>query len=72
MFKKEVGRLVKIGNPKRANGYEWGAPSFVQPKWKKCVMFLSDFRNVDRQLKYKPCPMTKNIKIVFDIKIIMI
>ena len=55
MFKKESERLVRLGFLKKANDYEWGAPSFAQPKAKtNCVKLLSDFWNLNRQLKRKP------------------
>ena len=58
MFRKEVERLVKIGVPEESNESEWAAPSFAQPKGKtNRVRFLSDFRNLNRQLK----PGEKNI-----------
>ena len=31
IFRKEVGRLVKLGVLEEANDSEWGAPSFDQP-----------------------------------------
>ena len=37
---------------------EWGDPSFAQPKPKSNqVRFISDFRNLNKQLKHKPYPM---------------
>ena len=60
MFKKEVKRLLSLGVLKEANESEWGAPYFEQPKVKtNRVIFLSDFRNLNRQLKRKPYPMPK-------------
>ena len=42
------------------NDSEWGAPSFAQPKEKmNQVRFLSDFQNLNRQLKGKPHPIPK-------------
>ena len=60
MSRKEVERLLSSGVIKEANNYKWGAPSFSQPKTKiNHVRFLSDFRNLNRQLKRKPYPMQK-------------
>ena len=60
MFRKEVNRLVLLGMPKEANEPERGAPSFAQQKPKTDrIIFLSDFRNLNRQLKQKPYPMSK-------------
>ena len=60
MFKKEVGRVVKLGVLEHANNSKWVGPSFAQPKANKNrVIFWSDFRNLNRQLKCKPYPMPK-------------
>ena len=60
MFKKEVERLVLLGVLEVENDSEWGAPYFAQPKNKSNrVRFLSDFRNLNKQLKRKPYPMPK-------------
>ena len=54
MFRKEVERLVKLGVIEEANYSEWGAPYFDQPKPKtNRVIFLNEFRNLNRQLKCK-------------------
>ena len=63
MLKKEFKRLVILGVIEEANDSEWGAPSFAQPKEKtNCVRFLSDFRNLNRELKRKPYPIPKYMK----------
>ena len=60
MFRKEVERLVKLGVLEEANGSEWGATYFAQPKPKtNRVIFLSDFWKLNRQLKRNPYPMPK-------------
>ena len=60
MFKKEVEGLVKLGAPEEANDSEWGATYSAQQKPKtNNVIFLSDFWNLNRQLKRKPYPMPK-------------
>ena len=60
MLKKEVERLVLLWILKLANYSEWGAPYFAQPKPKtNWVHFLSDFRNLNKQLKWKLHPMSK-------------
>ena len=60
MYIREVQILVKLGVIKEENDSEWGAPYFSQPKAKKDkIMFLSDFRNLNRQLKRKDYTMTK-------------
>ena len=60
IFKKEVERLVLLGVFGVANDSEWGATYFAQPKPKSNqVRFLSDFRNLNKQLNQKPYPMPK-------------
>ena len=67
--RKEVERLLKIGVLKESNDSEWGAPSFSQPKSKtKRIRFLSDFRNLNRQLKRKPYPMPKFCKMLLNLE----
>ena len=57
-FKKEVEHLVLLGLLESTNNPEWGSPSFAQTKPKsKKVCFLSDFINLNKQLKRKPYPM---------------
>ena len=60
MFKKEVERLLILGVPEVANYSEWGSPCFAKPKPKSnWVRFISDFINLDKQLKQKPYLMPK-------------
>ena len=69
MLKKEVGRLVLLGILEVANDSEWGAPSFDKPKPKSnLVRFLSDFRNLNKQLKQKPYPMPKTNEILLKLE----
>ena len=54
MFKQEVEHLVVLGVLELVNDSEWVAPSFVKPKPKSNqVHFLSEFRNINKQLKQK-------------------
>ena len=63
MFKKEVEHLVLLGVLEVANDSEWGDPSLEQPQTKSnWVMFLSGFRNLNKQLKQKPYPMPISMK----------
>ena len=58
MFKIEVECLVLIGFLHVENDSEQGTPSFSQPKPKaNQVRFLSNFRNLNKQLKRKPYTM---------------
>ena len=66
MFKKEVEILVLLGVLEVENYSELVAPSFAQPKTKSNrVNFLSDFSNLNKQLKQKPYPMPKINEILF-------
>ena len=69
MLKKEVKRLVKLVVLEEKNEYRWGAPSFVQPKAKTSkVRSLSEFRNLNRQLKLKPYPIKKINEMLLNIE----
>ena len=58
--KKEFKIIASLVVPEEANESEWGATSFAQLKAKtNRVRFLSDIRNLNRQLKRKPYPMPK-------------
>ena len=60
VFRKEVKRLLKSDVTEEANDSEWGAPYFAQSKPKRSsVIFLSEFRNLNRQLKRNPYPIPK-------------
>ena len=57
-FKKESKRLLRLGVPGHKNYSKGGAPYFPQSKEKmNRVIFLSDFRNLNRHLKRKPYHM---------------
>ena len=58
MFKKEVERLVLLGFLENPNESKWVSQSFAQPKpYKNQVSFISEFRNSNDQLEYKPYTM---------------
>ena len=59
MFKQQVENLVALGVLELANNSEWLAPSFVKSKPKSNqVHFLSEFMNLNKQLKQKQYPMS--------------
>jgi len=58
-LKKEVERLIKIGVLKRRNNSEWAAPTFIIPKKKGTVRFISDFRELNKRIKREPFPIPK-------------
>ena len=60
MFKKEVESLVILVVLENSNDSDWGDQYFAQPKHKKNqLLFLSDFRDLNKQLKCKFYPMPK-------------
>ena len=69
MLKKGVERLVLLGVLEVANYSEWVAPSFAQPKPKSNqVGLLSDFINLNKQLKRKPYPMPKTNEMLLKLE----
>jgi hypothetical protein len=44
---------------KRANGSQWGAPTFVVPKKDGTARFISDFRELNKWIQRQPCPIPK-------------
>ena len=60
-YNENGGRIfIPLGFLKVGNDLEWGAPSFAQHKNKSNqVRFISDFRNLNTQLKQKPYPLPK-------------
>ena len=55
IFRKEVERLIILGVLEEEIDSKRGASSFPQPKVRtNRVIFISDFRNLNRQLKRKP------------------
>ena len=60
MFKIRLQGLFLLVFLEQANISPWGYPSFTQPKPKSNqVNFLSDFRNLNKQLKIKAYTMPK-------------
>ena len=60
IFRKEVNILVLLGLVVEANDSEWVATSFAQTNTKTDrIRLLSDFHNLNRQLKRKPYPVPK-------------
>ena len=56
--------MSRSRRPQQSNDPKWGAPHFEQPKDLKNVQFISDFRNLTKELKsnYNPIPkMRKNL-----------
>ena len=69
MFKNQFERLALLGVIELENYSEWGARSFAEPKPKSNqVRFLSEFRNLNKQLKQKPYPMPKINEILLELE----
>ena len=69
MLKKEVERLFRLGVLKVANDLEWGSPYFTQPKpQSNRVGLLSDFRNLNKQLKRKIYPIPKSNEMLLKLE----
>ena len=59
-LRAEVQRLCDIGVLTKVNDSEWGAPTWVIPKKDgNTVRFLSDFRELNKNIKCKPYPIPK-------------
>ena len=69
MFRNEVERLVILGVLEIGHDSDWVSPSFAQPKPKSNrVRFLSYFRNLNKQFKRNPYPMSEINKILFKLE----
>ena len=69
MFRKEAEIILSLGVLEETNDSKWGALFFFEPKAKtNCVILLSDFRNLNRQLKRKPYPMPKILDILLNLE----
>jgi hypothetical protein len=56
---KELNRLCDLGVLEFQPASEWASPSFIIPKKDNTVHFISDFREVNKQLVRKPFPIPK-------------
>ena len=55
--KKECERLVKIGVLRKINESEWSHPTFIVPKKDGKIRWVTDLRELNKQLVRKPCPL---------------
>ena len=58
-LKTEVNRFISKDILNRTNNLEWAAPTFIIPKKKGEVYFISDFRELNKRIKKKPFPIPK-------------
>ena len=59
LAKKECVRFCGIGVLEEANHLQWIASSFVQPKKTSDVQVLTNFRQLNKVLIWKPYPLPK-------------
>ena len=46
-LKKQVDRLIKIGELKKMGNSQWAAPTFIIPEINSTVRHISDFRELN-------------------------
>ena len=59
VLRKEIERLFQIAVSKNVNRSEWGAPTLIQPKENRTVIFLSNFRKLNKKPRRKPFSIPK-------------
>ena len=58
MFEKDLESFILPGVLEKSNDSKWGDPYLTRPKPKtNRVHYLSEFRNLNKQLKRKTYPM---------------
>jgi hypothetical protein len=55
----EIQRLCDLGVLKMVNHSEWAAPTFIIPKKDGTVRYISDFHQLNLQIKRKSYPIRK-------------
>ena len=70
MFKKDVEVLVRLGVLEHANDFEWVSSYFPHLKGKNnWVRSLSDFWNLNKQLKRKSYPLPKICEMLLKLEV---
>ena len=59
MFRHEVEQLCNVGVLRKINRSEWTAPTILIPKKDWTIIFISDFRKLNKRIKRKPYPIPK-------------
>ena len=59
VFKEELNCLISIGVIEKARHSEWIAGTFIVPKKDGRVRWITDFRGLNKSLKYKVYPLRK-------------
>ena len=62
-LKREVIRLLELGVSFCQPESEWGLPTFIIPKKNMTVIFIKDFWEVSKWLKFKLLPIPKTIDV---------
>jgi hypothetical protein len=62
-LRREVEQLVELGVLTPRPNLEWGSPMFITPKKNKTVRFISDFREVNKQIVRKHFPFLKLVPL---------
>jgi hypothetical protein len=65
---KEIRCLIELGVLEWQPLSEWAAPSFIEPKTKGTVWFLTDFRELNKRLVRKPFPLPKIITVLQELE----
>ena len=65
---KELNRLCELGLLEFQSTSEWASPPFIIPKKDNTVFFISNFREVNKQLVRKPFPIPKISKILQELE----
>ena len=65
---KEIQRLCDLRVLEWQPSSEWAAPSFIQPKKKKTVCFLTNFWEVNKRLVRKPFPIPKKSTVLQELE----
>jgi hypothetical protein len=58
-LKSELDRLCELNILKRVNRSQWGAPMFIVPQKDGTVRFISNFRELNKRIKWQPYPIPK-------------
>jgi hypothetical protein len=63
-----MNRLCDLGVLEFQSASEWASPSFIIPKKDNTVRFISDFREVNKQLLRKLFPFPKISKVLQELE----
>ena len=58
-FKQKLDRLQYLRIIKKVNCSHWGAPTFLIPRKDSTVLFISEFRELNKRILRQPYPIPK-------------